>query len=81
MCPPLEERERAIRNITASVKAIIQEEYSANTQSSCGEGLWEQVAYLNMNAPSQQCPSAWREYSESDLGIRTCRRPQSSSGI
>ena len=75
MCLPQEERETAIRNITASVKAILQD-----VQSSCGEGLWEQVAYLNMNAPSQQCPSAWGEYSESYLGIRTCRRPQSSSG-
>ena len=75
MCPPLEERESAIRNITTYVEAILQD-----LQSSCGEGLWDQVAYLNMNDPSQQCPSAWREYSESGLGIRTCRRPQSQSG-
>ena len=75
MCPPLEERESAIRNITTYIEAILQD-----VQSSCGEGEWHQVAYLNMSDPSHQCPSAWREYSESGLGIRTCRRPQSPSG-
>ena len=31
-------------------------------QLHCGPGVWKQVAYLNMSDPSQQCPSAWREY-------------------
>ena len=81
MCLPQEVRESAILNVTASIEAILQGKiYSVDLQSSCGEGLWDQVAYLNMNDPSQQCPPAWREYSVRDLGIRTCRRPQSSSG-
>ena len=32
--------------------------------SRCGDGPWHRVAYLNMSDPSQQCPSAWREYTE-----------------
>ena len=46
--------------------------------SQCGAGLWWQVAYLNMTEPSQQCPSAWREYKTS--GVRACGRPESSTG-
>lgn len=45
---------------------------------SCGTGLWYRVAYLNMSDPSQQCPSAWRENNTN--GLRSCRRPQTSSG-
>ena len=37
----------------------------------CGPGLWQRVAFLNMSDPSEQCPSAWREYS----GVRVCGRP------
>ena len=47
-------------------------------QSQCGAGLWWRVAYLNMTEPSQQCPSAWREYNTS--GVRACGRPESSTG-
>ena len=42
----------------------------------CGPGEWRQVAYLNMGDPTQQCPSAWREYNTS--GIRACGRPSTS---
>ena len=44
----------------------------------CGDGMWIRVAHLNMSDPSQQCPSAWREYNTS--GIRACGRPATSSG-
>ena len=43
---------------------------SLHTQSNCGPGLWWRVAYLDMAAPSKQCPSAWREYNAS--GVRAC---------
>ena len=43
---------------------------SLQTQSNCGPGLWWRVAYLDMAAPSKQCPSAWREYNAS--GVRAC---------
>ena len=36
------------------------------------------MAGLNMSDPSEQCPSAWREYNAS--GVRACRRPTTSSG-
>ena len=39
----------------------------------CGEGRWYRIAYLNMTDPSQQCPSAWREYNTSQF--RACGRP------
>jgi dynein heavy chain len=42
----------------------------------CGEGIWYRVAHLNMTDPSQQCPSAWREYNTSQF--RACGRPDSS---
>ena len=47
-------------------------------QINCGPGLWWQVASLNMGDPSQQCPSAWREYNTS--GVRACGRPSSGIG-
>ena len=43
----------------------------------CGEGIWYRVAYLNMTDPSQQCPSAWRQYSGDQY--RACGRPVSGS--
>ena len=36
------------------------------------------MAHLNMSDPSQQCPSAWREYNIG--GIRACGRPTNSTG-
>ena len=42
----------------------------------CGTGLWYRVAHLDMRDPSQQCPSAWREYNTSQF--RACGRPVSS---
>ena len=47
-------------------------------QSECGPGLWWRVAYLDMTDPSQQCPSAWREYNTS--GVKACGRPANSTG-
>ena len=43
----------------------------------CGKGLWYRIAYLNMTDPSQQCPSAWRQYSGSQY--RACGRLVSGS--
>ena len=42
----------------------------------CGTGLWYRVAHLDMRDPSQQCPSAWREYNTNQF--RACGRPVSS---
>ena len=58
---------------------IMQEEViNLQGQLFCGSGQWRRVAYLNMKDPTEQCPSAWREYKES--GVRACRRPSSMQG-
>ena len=44
----------------------------------CGPGEWRRVAYLNMRDPTQQCPSAWREYDTG--GVRACGRPNANGG-
>ena len=69
-CLAREERDAAIQDIRASV-------INRMLYPNCGFGLWYRVAHLNMSNSSQQCPSAWREYSSS--GVRGCRRPESLS--
>ena len=44
------------------------------TKLHCGDGVWHQVAHINMSNPSQQCPSAWRGYHDSTSNIRVCGR-------
>ena len=55
----------------------LQEELARlQLQLHCGPGQWYRIAYLNMSDPTQQCPSAWREY---EMGrIRACGRAASS---
>ena len=86
VCPSQEERENAILNIKTFIQSK-QKSYANNITSGntgdilntiCGEGQWQQLVKLNMSNSSQQCPSAWREYNSN--GIRSCRRPDSSSG-
>ena len=60
------------------VRQIIQDSLSQLIPTQCGVGLWQQVAYLNMSDPLQQCPSNWSEYNHN--GIRACRRPLSTVG-
>ena len=76
-CASQEERESARQNIATSIRATLNESYML-TGTLCGEGLWHQVAYLNMSNSSEQCPSAWREYNSN--GIRSCIRLNSASG-
>jgi hypothetical protein len=58
------------------VNDFIYAELNPQIQPQCGAGLWWRVAYLDMTEPSQQCPSAWREYNE----VRACGRPDNSIG-
>ena len=44
-------------------------------RSNCGYGDWVRIAYLNMSDPDQQCPNAWRGYSDP---VRSCGRPVTS---
>ena len=75
-CPSQEERDNALQNTTSLVQAILQDNYCLSLGGDLGQ--WHQVAYLNMSDPSQQCPSAWREYNSN--GVRACGRPESESG-
>ena len=47
-------------------------------QIHCGAGEWYRVAHLNMNDPTEQCPTVWREYNISR--VRACGRPNSTEG-
>ena len=58
--------------------SLLTQYLSVQTQENCGSGLWHRLVYLNMSDPSQQCPSAWREYNIS--GVKACGRPDNSHG-
>ena len=67
-----------ISQLNAKLKAIISENKILQSQTQCGPGLWYRLIYMNMSDPSQQCPPAWREYSNN--GMRACGRPNSNTG-
>ena len=59
--------------------SLLTQYLNVQTQMYCsGPGLWHRFVYLNMSDPSQQCPSAWREYNTN--GVRACGRPLNSPG-
>ena len=62
--------------IRSNISNILSD-HDIHIVTECGDGLWCQVAYLNMTDPSQQCPPAWREYNTS--GVRACGRPASNN--
>ena len=71
VCPVHDQEKRESDAIIQKIKADIMNIIKGGSLVyNCGEGLWYQVAYLNMSDPSQQCPSVWREYNSN--GIRTC---------
>ena len=51
---------------------------SQQIQLYCGAGDWRPIISINMSDPSQQCPSAWREFNGS--GIRGCGRQPANEG-
>ena len=71
-CPSTEQRDTALQTVIGNVYQYL---FNGSMLPQCGEGIWYQVAYLNMTDPSQQCPSAWREY---NIQFRACGRPVSS---
>ena len=73
-CPVAEQH----KNILQQIRTTITDTLRKLLIPQCGDGLWLQVAYLNMIDPSQQCPPAWREYNTS--GVRACGRPVSQNG-
>ena len=71
-CPQREARQAAIEKLTKVIEKRI-----AFTVRECGDGMWNQIATLDMNDLQQQCPSGWREYNESS--VRACGRPVTTS--
>ena len=70
--------EDTLRSVLTQTNSTQTKDISPQTQSQCGLGMWWRVAYLDMTDPSQQCPSAWREYNTS--GVKACGRPANSTG-
>ena len=75
-CPEVEEHKNILQQVRSNINKNLRQSLGIVELPECGGGLWYQVAYLNMTDPSQQCPSAWREYT----GVRACGRPVSSVG-
>ena len=69
-CLSTEQRNIALQKMKDNVCQYL---FNRNVLPQCGEGRWYRIAYLNMTDPSQQCPSAWREYNTSQF--RACGRP------
>ena len=78
ICLAKEERDAAIQNVSTLVRTIADTTPNLAASIYCGAGQWSLVAHLNMSNSSQQCPSAWREYSNN--GVRGCRRQHSTHG-
>ena len=74
-CPPQERRDAIFQLITTSLQNILSNSFL----EMCGPGEWHRAASLNMSDPSQQCPSAWREYNTS--GVRACGIRTPGTGI
>ena len=65
-------QENALLKINTTISSILAE---VKTVPQCGDGLWYQVAYLNMSDSTHQCPTNWTEIS---TPVRTCGRPTRS---
>ena len=70
--------EDTLKSMLTHINSTQNKDTGPERQYECGPDLWWQVAYLDMTDPSQQCPSAWREYNTS--GVKACGRPANSTG-
>ena len=77
MCPPQANLEQAHANIRIFIQGFIKN-FTSDILQECGSGEWHTVVNLNMTDPSQQCPSAWMEYSSG--GVRACEQIQNVAG-
>ena len=77
ICSSIEERQTAIKNIRNFTESLISDAILGNQTHMCGDGLWYQAAYINMNDSGHHCPTQWREYMSNS--VRVCGRPESSS--
>ena len=72
-CLSTEQRNIALQKVEDNVYQYL---FNGSIVPQCGEGIWYRIAYLNMTDPSQQCPSAWREYNTNQF--RAWGRPNST---
>ena len=80
-CASIEEREMAKTQISEDIRGSLRDVVipTLDIVTPCGGPGWTLAASLNMNDPSQNCPSAWDERTES--GKRLCfRQPNSPPG-
>ena len=76
-CASIEEREMARTQIREDIREILRDVVIPSFP--CGGPGWTLAASLDMTDPTQNCPSAWDERTES--GKRVCfRQPSSSAG-
>ena len=72
-CPSLEQKESTLSQINSNISSFLSRLMAV---PQCGDGLWYQVAYLNMSDSTQECPSNWMM--EINAPVRTCGRPTSA---
>ncbi len=70
-CPSDDLRNAAKENVRNAIEVILN-----SIIPECGEGLWEQVAYLDMSDSEQSCPPSWNEVSSPH---RSCAAADSTS--
>ena len=74
-CPSEQQRASSRQEIQEKVASAL----GLQPPHRCGAGEWIRIAYLNMEDPSQTCPSAWTEITNN--GVRVCGRPPSSHNM
>ena len=75
-CPSSEQTEMIRGEIDEDLQIILQQ-VVAPARPCGGEG-WRVIAYLNMSAPAERCPSNWRQYNNN--GRRACARVDYGGG-
>ena len=72
VCPSEQERQNAHQNITSEVHSML------SVIEQCGEGVWYQLASVNMSVTMSHCPGGWVE--ENEGGVRACGRGTVGAG-
>jgi len=70
ICPSSEQTATIRGEIDEDLQIILQQVVAPARP--CGGQGWRVIAYLNMSAPAEKCPSNWRQYNNN--GRRACAR-------
>ena len=69
------DRDAVLQNINTNISNILIElTKDVSAVPECGEGMWHQLVNLDMNDPSQECPSIWRQLQNKSTGVQNPRR-------